>query len=142
MPPIKLCSHKMFIASLPLATRHKCITGVLNWHHGTYTVDQTANSTTLTPFGHGYPQIRMFVNRSPTSSRTVRCGVPMFCKSSTPVMNHRKSLCNVTSPVGSGSVKAQKKNGGGITSSLASAGLVVATFIVALAGGFAGPLFF
>ena len=56
-------------------------------------------------------------------------------------MNPTKSLRNVTGPVGTGSVKVQKRNGGGITSSPASAGLVVAALIVALAGGVAGPLF-
>ena len=56
-------------------------------------------------------------------------------------MNPTKSLRNVTGPVGTGSVKVQKRNGGGMTSSPASAGLVVAALIVALAGGVAGPLF-
>jgi hypothetical protein len=40
------------------ATKHKCITGVLNWHHGSYAVDSTTNSITLNPFGDGYQQIQ------------------------------------------------------------------------------------
>ncbi|EJF57883.1 chaperone for protein-folding within the ER, fungal-domain-containing protein [Dichomitus squalens] len=34
-----------------------CITGVLNWHHGTHTLNPNG-SITLTPFGDGYQQIQ------------------------------------------------------------------------------------
>ncbi|KAI0738864.1 chaperone for protein-folding within the ER, fungal-domain-containing protein [Daedaleopsis nitida] len=34
-----------------------CITGVLNWHHGTYT-KETNGSLVLTPFGDGFQQIQ------------------------------------------------------------------------------------
>lgn len=56
-------------------------------------------------------------------------------------MNPTRLLRNVSSPVGTGSVKVQKRNAGELTYSPASAGLVMMALIVALAGGVAGPLF-
>jgi len=118
------------------ATKHKCITGLLNWHHGTYTVDQTANSITLTPFGDGYQQIQNIceaitnfienynqtefykqyqIFQDPADGYKLHLYdaggapyAPMFYRSSTPVMNPTKSLRNVTVPPGPGSVKNQK----------------------------------
>lgn len=65
----------------------------------------------------------------------------MFFKSATPVMNPTKLLRNISSPVGTGSVKVQKRNAGEMSYSPASAGLVAVALVVALAGGVAGPLF-
>jgi hypothetical protein len=152
------------------ATIHKCITGVLNWHHGTYAVDQSVNSITLTPFGDGYQQIQnvceavtnfiesynqtefyqMYqIFQDPVDGYKLHLYdatgtpyAPMFYKSATPIMNPSKLLRNVTSPVGTGSVKVQKRNAGEMTSSPTSAGLVVVALVVTLAGGIAGPLFF
>jgi hypothetical protein len=151
------------------ATRHKCITGVLNWHHGTYVVDQTVNSITLTPFGDGYQQIQnvceavtnfienynqtefyqMYqIFQDPTEGYKLHLFdatgspyAPMFYKSSTPIINPTRPLRNISNPVGTGSVKAQKRNAGEMTYSPASAGLVIVALIVTLAGGVAGPLF-
>jgi len=39
------------------ATKPKCITGVMNWVHGQYVVNDNS-SITLTPFGDGYQQIQ------------------------------------------------------------------------------------
>ena len=151
------------------ATRHKCITGLLNWHHGTYVVDDTVNSITLTPFGDGYQQIqntceaitnfienynmtefyreyRMF--QDPTDGYKLHLFdeggapyAPMFFKSATPNMHPTQSLRNVSAPPGTGAVKNQKRNAGEMTSGPASVGLVVVALIVTLAGGVAGPLF-
>ncbi|KAF9778719.1 chaperone for protein-folding within the ER, fungal-domain-containing protein [Thelephora terrestris] len=151
------------------ATKHKCITGVLNWHHGTYVVDQTADSITLNPFGDGYQQIQNVceavtnfienynqtefyplyqIFQDPTDGYKLHLFdstgapyAPMFYKSATPIMNPTKSLRNISSPVGTGSVKVQKRNAGDTTYSPASAGLTVLALIVTLAGGVAGPLF-
>ena len=151
------------------ATRHKCITGLLNWHHGTYTVDDTVNSITLTPFGDGYQQIQnsceaitnFIENYNQTEfyqlyqifqdpvdgyklhlfDSTGTPYAPMFYKSSTPTMWPTHSLRNVTVPPGAGSVKHQKRNAGQTTSGPVSAGLVVVALIATLAGGVAGPLF-
>jgi len=150
------------------ATRHKCITGLLNWHHGTYTTDQ-ANSITLTPFGDGYQQIQnpceaitnfienynvtekykeYRVFQDPTDGHKLHLFdeggapyAPMFYRSANPIMHPSKSLRNVSVPVGSGSVRNQKRNAGEMTSSPASAGLVIVALVVTLAGGVAGPLF-
>jgi hypothetical protein len=153
------------------ATRHKCITGLLNWHHGTYAVDQNVNSITLTPFGDGYQQIqntceaitnfienynltekyreyRMF--QDPTDGPKLHLFdeggspyAPMFFRSANPIMHPTKSLRNVTVPPGPGSVKNQnqKRNAGEMTSGPANTGLVIFALIVTLAGGVAGPLF-
>jgi len=151
------------------ATTHKCITGLLNWHHGTYTVDQTVNSITLTPFGDGYQQIQNtceaitnFIEnynmtefykeyqifQDPVDGYKLHLYdsggapyAPMFYRSATPVMLPTRSLRNVSGPVGSGSVRVQKRNAGEMTSSPASTGLVIVALIVTLAGGVAGPLF-
>lgn len=151
------------------ATKHKCITGVLNWHHGTYAVDQTVNSITLTPLGDGYQQIqnvceavtnfienynqtehyKMYqIFQDPTDGYKLHLFdsagapyAPMFYKSADPVMNPTKLLRNISNPVGTGSVKVQKRNAGEMSYSPASAGLVAVALIVALAGGVAGPLF-
>jgi len=66
---------------------------------------------------------------------------PMFFRSADPVIHPSRPLRNVSLPVGSGSVKNQKRNAGEMTSSPASAGLVIVALIVTLAGGVAGPLF-
>lgn len=152
------------------ATNHKCITGILNWHHGTYAVDQTVNSITLTPFGDGYQQIQnpceavtnfienynqtefyqMYqIFQDPTDGYKLHLFdasgapyAPMFYRDATPVMNPTRSLRNVSTPVGTGSVKNQKRNAGEMTSSPASAGLVIVALILTLAGGVAGPFFF
>ena len=159
----------MLITFQSSATRHKCITGLLNWHHGTYTVDDTVNSITLTPFGDGYQQIQntceaitnfienynqtefyreyqMF--QDPVDGPKLHLYdsggspyAPMFFRSSNPTMQPTRSLRNVSVPVGSGSVKNQKRNAGEMTSSPASVGLVAVALIVTLAGGVAGPLF-
>lgn len=125
----------MFLSS---ATRHKCITGLLNWHHGTYTVDQTVNSITLTPFGDGYQQIqnicqaitnfienynvtefyKMYqIFQDPVDGYKLHLYdsggapyAPMFYRSANPIMNPTRSLRNVTVPPGPGSVKSQKRN--------------------------------
>jgi hypothetical protein len=39
------------------ATKPKCITGIMNWCHGTYEI-QPNNSIIMTPFGDGYQQIQ------------------------------------------------------------------------------------
>lgn len=39
------------------ATRHKCITGVMIWSHGTYVVNPN-NSISMTTFGDGYQQVQ------------------------------------------------------------------------------------
>lgn len=159
----------MFIALQPSATRHKCITGLLNWHHGNYVVGQSDNSITLTPFGDGYQQIqntceaitnfienynvtekfreyRMF--QDPTDGVKLHLFdeggapyAPMFSRSATPNMHPTRSLRNVSRPAGTGAVRNQKRNAGEMTSSPASAGLVIVALIVTLAGGVAGPLF-
>jgi hypothetical protein len=142
----------------------------MNWHHGKYTVDQTTNSITLTSFGDGYQQIQNVceavtnfienynqsevyqsyqIFQDPTDGYKLHLFdssgapyAPMFYKSASPVMNPTKPLRNVSSPVGTGSVKVQKRNAGEMTSSPASAGLVIIALIATLAGGVAGPLFF
>lgn len=45
------------LISILLATKPKCITGVMNWVHGNYVVNGN-NSITLTPIGDGYQQIQ------------------------------------------------------------------------------------
>jgi len=151
------------------ATRHKCITGLLNWHHGTYTVDDTVNSITLTPFGDGYQQIQNtceaitnFIEnynitefyreyqifQDPTDGYKLHLYdsggspyAPMFFRSANPIMQPTRSLRNVSVPVASGTVQNRKRSAGEMTSSPASVGLVVFALIVTLAGGVAGPLF-
>jgi hypothetical protein len=144
---------------------------LLNWHHGTYAVDSTVNSITLTPFGDGYQQIQNpceaitnFIEnynqtefykqyqifQDPADGYKLHLFdaggapyAPMFYKSATPVMLPTRSLRNVSQPPGPGSVKNQnqKRNAGEMTSGPASAGLLVAALILTLAGGVAGPLF-
>ena len=73
---------------------------------------------------------------------------PMFQRSTDPSsnMNPTRSLRNVTTTPGPGAVKNQKRNhkrnAGEMTSSPASAGLVIVTLIVTLAGSVVGPFFF
>lgn len=153
------------------ATKHKCITGILNWHHGTYTVDQTVNSITLTPLGDGYQQIQnvceavtnfienynqtefyqqyqMF--QDPTDGYKLHLydasGVPyapMFQRATDPSPNLHPFtvLRNVSTGTGSGAVRNQKRNAGEMTSRPASTGLVIVALIVTLAGGVVGPFF-
>lgn len=159
----------MFIMFQSSATKHKCITGLLNWHHGTYAIDSTVNSITLTPFGDGYQQIQNpceaitnFIENYNMTENYKEYRIfqdpndgyklhlfdsggapyaPMFYKSADPIMHPTRSLRNVSVPVGTGSVRSQKRNAGETTSSPASAGLMIAALIVTLAGGVAGPLF-
>ena len=160
----------LLIVFSSLATRHKCITGLLNWHHGTYTVDDTTNSITLTPLGDGYQQIqntceaitnfienynmtefykeyRMFQDTADGNKLHLFDSggaplAPMFYRSQTPIMNPTRLLRNVSLPVGPASVKNQKRNAGEVSSRPASAGLVIVALVVALAGSVTGPLFF
>lgn len=151
------------------ATRHKCITGLMNSHHGTYTVDQTVNSITLKPFDDGFQQIQnpceavtnfienynqtevykqyqMFNDPSDGNKLHMYDSggaplPPMFFKSSTPSMHPTHSLRNSSSPASTG-VKHRKRNAGEVTYRPTNAGLVVVALVVALAGGVTGPLFF
>lgn len=153
------------------ATKHKCITGVLNWHHGTYVVDQTVNSITLTPLGDGYQQIQnvceavtnfienynqtefykqyqMFQDSADGYKLHLYDAsgapyAPMFQRSTDPSSNMHPFtvLRNVSTGTGSGAVRNQKRNAGEMTSRPASAGLVIVALVVTLAGGVVGPFF-
>jgi len=148
------------------ATRHKCITGLLNWHHGTYTVDDTVNSITLTPFGDGYQQIQNtceaitnFIEnynqtefyqlyqifQDPTDGYKLHLFdaggapyAPMFYRTANPVMQPTRSLRNVSVPVSSGSVKSQKRNQKRNAGEMTSSPASVGLVVVALIVTLAG----
>jgi len=109
-------------------TKPKCITGVMNWCHGTYIINAN-NSINLTPFGDGYQQIQdpcaavtNFVEnynlteymslyqmfQDPVDGYKLHLFqydgnplAPMFQISTTPNMLPTQKLRNVTAPPGS-----------------------------------------
>jgi len=152
------------------ATEPKCITGVMNWVHGTYAV-QANGSIITTPFGDGYQQIQdpcaavtNFVEnynatelyqmyqifQDPVDGYKLHMFqfdgsplAPQFQVSSTPNMLPTRMLRNVTAPVTTTNgftTSKRKRSAGEKRWSQANAGLIVATSITIWIGSIVGPL--
>ena len=155
-----------------IATKPKCITGVMNWVHGTYVI-QPNNSIIMTPFGDGYQQIQdpcaaitnFIENYNITETYTnyqifqdpvdgyklhlfLFDGTPVapqFQVSTTPNMLPTQSLRNVTVPATTNSgftSTSRKRSAGERTWSYANGGLIAVAIIMTLIGSAIGPVLF